>query len=480
MSFRATLVLGVIAAGLGLYVYLVEIRGEREREGAEAAAKRLLALEADQITALELPLDGGGRAKLVRRDEDGSHTWGLEAPVVFPADSNLVSRLLSTLSELESETVIENPPEDLAPFGLGEERKLVRVWSGGDEPTVLYLGGKTPVGYQLYVALGAESDELHTVAIGRVSALEPRLRDLRDRRLVTFKASEVKRLSVREYGGLVARVERVDAKSEPDAKGEGWRVVEPSELPADAERIQRLLLDLTFARATDFVDEPGALKEYGLETPELQLEIETAAGSERLQIGRVQDKGFVRVNDNDVIYETSDRILMNVPRSLFAYRYKGVLKLDLDLVRRIELEFPRDDASYAFVREDGSWVSEDTPARVKSLSVEDVLYAIEDLEATGIVEPAPDAAKLGLDPPRVRVRVFDVSGAELGWLELGDPKEDAMAARASASERVWRVSNNLGVDVPLSLEAFERNFLEQPAETAADPNGGAPAPGAAP
>ena len=86
-----------------------------------------------------------------------------------------------------------------------------------------------------------------------------------------------------------------------------------------------------------------------------------------------------------------------------------------------------------------------------------------DCTKTGIVEPAPDAAALGLDPPRVRVRVFDASGAELGWLELGDPMEHAMAARASASERVWRVSNDLGVDVPLSLEAFERNFLEQPA-----------------
>ena len=62
MSFRATIVLGVIAAGLGLYVYLVEVQGERSRQQAETEAKRLLSFEPEQITALELPLenDQGG------------------------------------------------------------------------------------------------------------------------------------------------------------------------------------------------------------------------------------------------------------------------------------------------------------------------------------------------------------------------------------------------------------------------------------
>ena len=206
-------------------------------------------------------------------------------------------------------------------------------------------------------------------------------------------------------------------------------------------------------------------------------------GSQSLQIGRVQDKGFVRVNGGEVIYQTSDRVLMNIPRSLFAYRYKRVLKLDADAVQRIELDFPREEASYAFVRENEEWVSEDAGVPVKSLSVEDVLYAIEDLNATGVVEPAPDLAALGLDPARVRVRALTTSGSELGWLELGDVRQDDVAARSSANDRVWLVSNNVGVDVPLSVEAFERNFLEQPAalaETAANPNAAATPRGSSP
>ncbi len=474
MSFRATIVLGVIAAGLGLYVYLVEVQGERSRQQVETEAKRLLSFEPEQITALELPLEGGGSAKLVAAGEGDSRTWSLETPLVFPADARFVSNLLSTLTRLESETVIEDAPEDLAPFGLGEGRRTVRVWTAEDEPTVLYLGGKVSVSYQLYLAREGESRRIYTVSRGQAASLEPRLGDLRDKRLVRFDVDDVKSLQVREYGSLVARVERSEAED-----GD-WRVVEPSEDRGDAERIRRALQDLTLARATDFIDQPGALAEYGLDAPELELSIETASGTQQLQISRVQDKGFVRVNDGEVIYQTSDRVLMNVPRSLFAYRYKQVLKLDADSVQRIELDFPREQASYAFVRENESWVSADAEAPVKSLSVEDVLYAIEDLSATGIEESAPDLAALGLDPPRVRVRALSAAGTELGGLELGDPREEDLAARSSASDRLWRVSNNVGIDVPLSVEAFERNFLQPPAETEADPNAGAPPPGATP
>ncbi len=478
MSFRATIVLGVIAAGLGLYVYLVELQGERSRQQAETEAKRLLSFESEQITALEVPLEGGGSAKLVAAGEGDSRAWSLETPVVFPADARFVSNLLSTLTRLEAETVIEDAPEDLAPFGLGEGRRSVRVWTGEDEPTVLHLGGEAPVGQQLYLARAEESERIYTVMQGQAAALEPRLRDLRDKRLVRFDVDDVKSLQVREYGSLVATVERTEPQAE--AEDGGWRVIEPSEDRGDAERIQRALQDLTLARATDFIDQPGALAEYGLDAPELELGIETASGTQQLQISRVQDKGFVRVDAGEVIYRTSDRVLMNVPRSLFAYRYKQVLKLDADSVRRIELDFPREQASYAFVRENESWVSEDAEAPVKSLSVEDVLYAIEDLTATGIEESAPDLAALGLDPPRVRVRALSASGTELGGLELGDPREEDLAARSSANDRLWRVSNNVGIDVPLSVEAFERNFLEQPAETAADPNAGTPPPVATP
>jgi hypothetical protein len=451
---RPTLVLVLIALGLGLYTYFGEIEGEQRRKDAEDAAKRLLAIQPDEVTALEVTTTDGDRARLVRSSPD--EAWQLETPVAFPADPGVVSDLLASLSRLAWESRLEDLGEDLAAFGLGEDRRSIRLWTGEDALAELYLGADTPIGSQIYVALAGDTERVLTVPKSQVTGIPPRLFDLRDKRLVRFEPDDVQRMQVLELGTQVVALERVE--SDPAE----WRLVAPTEDGGDAERIDRLLQDLVVARATDFVDSPGPLAEYGLDLPEIDIRLETADAAFRIQIGRVQDKAFLRVNDGDIVFETSDRLVMGVPRRPFAFRYKQVFDLDEDRVARIQIEFPREDASYGFVREEHEWKSEAAELEITSLSVADVLWAIEDLEATGIEEQSVIAAKIGLEPARVRVRAFDKNGEALGWLELGDPLKtgEAIAARSSQSDRIWRVQKEIGEDVPLGLEAFERNFLK--------------------
>ena len=49
MNVRTTAILALVAVALGVYVWLVEVRGAKEREEAEAAANRILELDADAI-----------------------------------------------------------------------------------------------------------------------------------------------------------------------------------------------------------------------------------------------------------------------------------------------------------------------------------------------------------------------------------------------------------------------------------------------
>ncbi|MGH7338999.1 MAG: DUF4340 domain-containing protein, partial [Candidatus Rokuibacteriota bacterium] len=105
--------------------------------------------------------------------------------------------------------------------------------------------------------------------------------------------------------------------------------------------------------------------------------------------------------------------------------------------------------------------------KVDSLKLEDVLYALRDLQATALVDGAPDLAKLGLEPPRVRVELSDEDGKSLGWVELGDQTDDGVAARSSAGNRVWRVNREIGQDVPLSLDSWNARFAKDAADAAA-------------
>ncbi|MFQ5514645.1 MAG: DUF4340 domain-containing protein [Myxococcota bacterium] len=451
MSFRGTLLLALIAATLGLYVYLVEIRGERERAEAEAEAKKILSFKPDEITVVELDTSDGGRARLVREGDAGP--WRLETPVAYAADQARVEELLETLTMLASESVIDEVPEDLGPFGLGVDAKSLRLHRGEALAGELLLGGPAPIGAARYVALAEPPERIFTASSSQVASLLPRLIDLRDKRIVQFELEQIHGLRVLEHGSAVAALERTEA-------GE-WKLVEPIEDRGDTERIERLLKDLVLGRAMGFVDDPGELSSYGLDPPEITLELETEGGPHAIALGRVQDKGYIRVDGKAPIFEVSDRIVMNAPRRVFAFRYKRVLELDADAVARLEIRFPRDEASYVLVREERRWKARDPELRLKPLSVEDLLWALDDLDATGVIDESRD--DLGLDPPRVRVRALDGDGTELGWLELGDPLgADALPARSSTSERIWKVSNELGKDVPLGLEAFEQNFVEPP------------------
>jgi hypothetical protein len=466
VNVRTTAILALVAVVLGVYVWLVEVRGAKEREEEAAAANRILGLDGDAITAMEVPLEGGGEARMVR-DADDPDRWTLESPVSYPADASVVSGIVSALTELEPKGTIDDPPEDLAPFGLAGESPAVRVFTGEDESRVLRIGEKAPVGALTYVRRDGD-ERVFTVEDWRMSSLRPRLVSLRDKRLLSYESGDVTEVKIWDRDQMIVRA-KASGSAEEEGPDRRWDLVEPIEDRGDARRFQRLLDDLHFLRATDFVDEPGDLAAYGLHRPEIAIELDSPGGREQIEMGRKLGKVYARTGRHGIVFEIADRALADVPRDLFAYRHKQVVELDEDRAARIELYFPRDLGEYGFVRQDNEWKAEQEGVSIGSLRIEDILYAVRDLEATGLEERSVDLAKLGLEPAGVRVTIEDGDGNELGWVEFGDPSvTEGLPARSSESDKVWRVENEVGKDVPLTLEAFRNNFLVEETPPAAE------------
>jgi len=277
-------------------------------------------------------------------------------------------------------------------------------------------------------------------------------------------------LRLREEGIQVVFVEREAPQAEEgENEGEqteaGWRVVEPVEDRGDASRIRRLLQDLSLARAAAFIDEPGDPASYGLDAPALEVELMAGEVGETVALGRADGKFWARRNGAGPVFEIQERTLDNVPRTIFAFRDKTVLEIDAEAVHQLELHFPRDGASYSFVRSDEGWRAADEGVEVDSFHPEDLLFTLASLEATGIEDGEADRAVLGLEPPLVRAVALDEAGGELGWLELGDPEPGrGMPAISSAGPRLWRVINDLGETVPLGDDVFSRVWLIQEPE----------------
>ncbi len=467
MTGRTTLALLVIALGLGAYIWFVEIGGEQRRAEQERVEKRILALESDAIQAVELPLDDDRRARIVRQGE----RWALEAPISFPADQGSVTSILNALEQLESREVFEDVSERLEQFGLGEEgRQRIEVWTGENGPVVLALGGESPIGAHRYVLVEDDPSRVYTIDRYRGDSLRPALDRLRESRISRLSGDEVTAVRVRERGRVVAVAERVPSRTaEADDAVLEWRVLEPVADRGDPVRIRRLIQDLSLARASGFVDEPDELSSYGLDPPELEVELVAGEESEQLAIGRGGSQVFARRADDDVVYEIHERTLEQVPRDSFAFRHKQVLSLDPAEVQQIEIHFPRGGDSHSFVRDEEGWRAVKEGVSIESERPENVVFSLEFVEATGIEAEGADRGALGLDPPSVRVVALDEKGTELGWLELGDPTPGlGMAAVSSEGERVWRVRNDLAEDIPVGAEAYENHWLTADEREAGD------------
>jgi len=465
VKLRGTLALVVAALALGLYVYFVEIRGEAAKEAADSAARTIFAVAPARVTGLSLDTSDGKLAVL-RRDEK---RWNLESPIAYPADADAVDRALHALEKLESTETLEARPADLEPFGLGKDRKTVEVRAMEEAVKTLYLGANTPVGGGRYVELSNDPNRIFAVSAGALTGLTPTLLELRDKRLLRIAEGGANELVVRSGGAIVVRAQRV---------GAAWSLIEPETAPGDAERIKRVIDDLSLARASGFEDEPQPREKYGLAKPVLEVDVRGPLFEEQVAFGKADGRTFAARANDPVILEANERVIASVPVTFFDYREKRVLTVDAEAVRGLEFTFPRENLSQKLKRDGQVWTSETPGLELKPVEVEDALYAIAALEATALEDTSPDRKQLGLEPPLAILRAFDEKGALLGEVSFGDPHPDeGLPALSSQSPLVWRVSNDIGRSVPLSPEAFTNLLVKSAAapETAPE-NASEPAP----
>jgi hypothetical protein len=436
-------------------VWWFEIRGAAKQAEAEAAARVIFTLEPAGATALELDLSDGVTARLARTAVSaGAPGWSLTAPVAYPADADSVERALGALEKISSTATIDVRPADLEAFGLGTSRKRVSVKAGDGEPRTLYLGGSTPIGGGRYVELANDPNRLFVVSAGSLSGLGPTLLELRDKRLLRVATSAVDELTVHARGVLVVHAKKSES---------GWTLISPENAPADAEKIRRVLDDLALARASAFEDTPEPREKYGLASPEVEVLVRAGDVEERLGLAQADGRTWLERAGDPVVLEANERVISNLPREFFDYREKRVLTLDVEQVRALEIAFPRDGTTQRLKREGETWKADQAGLELQPLKVEDLLYAISAVDATGLETASLDRAQVGLDPALAVVRAYDEKGALLGELAFGDPHpERGLPALSSQSPLVWRVTNDIGRELPLSPEAFT-NLLVKPA-----------------
>ncbi|HTF32543.1 MAG TPA: DUF4340 domain-containing protein [Myxococcota bacterium] len=478
MSPRVTLILFLLAASLGAFVYLYEIRGADQRKDAEAKAKRLFpGVEVSDIDGISLTTTEGKSAEVVR--EAGG--WRVQKPVVAPGDPVALDGMANALAELSSQTTIPDPQ---APdvYGLGDASRIVKFRAKGAEYE-LRIGKTAPVGSNTYAST-ADVKVVHTVPTYRATTFQKSLDDLREHRVLRFDRNSIDRIEVGWDGGAVV-LEKKDG---------AWRVTSPLEGPADDDTVDKLLSDASYLRADGFIDAPPSDDAMALAKPEVTLALSgkaPVAGQPpttfTLKLGRPlptnPKRRALRTGDGGV-YEIATERIAEFPRDVTAYRFKEVSRFSPTDANRIELTFRQDGGKppvvVALDRGEAGWTSKAeplVPGKAARLAAE-----LSHLRAAGIVSDHATEAELkqhGLAPPQVTVRVLGTKPASgqaplLADVQIGTSDAQGAAAKSSKSETLYRLGPELAEHIPGSLAAWREQFVSKETQKAASAAGSGP------
>jgi hypothetical protein len=219
-----------------------------------------------------IKLEAGERKVTFARPEG---TWKVTQPISADADHDALEGFFNALSRLRADELVTDKPtaEQLKSYGLDKPAARWRVING-DEPKLDLLVGAAAAGGRRYARLGDA---------GVVFLL--------DEKLAGQATAEYRPRAVWKENVDPAQVEavRFGYKNEPfELKKDGgdWKVVGKPDARVDAGTVSDTLSALRDLKLVRYVKDDGAeLKLYGLDPPELVLEVTTPSGKQVLHLG---------------------------------------------------------------------------------------------------------------------------------------------------------------------------------------------------
>ncbi|OFV90175.1 MAG: hypothetical protein A3J75_00450, partial [Acidobacteria bacterium RBG_16_68_9] len=396
MRFRTTLILAVLLAGLGAYLYFVEF----ERLAEEAKKKTLLEFKTEDVVAITLTYPD---RKIALKFTDGK--WRLVEPVHDLADETTVTNLLRAIAECEIKKTLEDVPSDLAPFGLDKPGAEIHVALTERELPVIKVGKTTPVGFSTYIQR-ADDPKVHLTSSAFHSGTDKQVKDLRDKQIVKFEDSDIRTIALHGVDHDILLV-KTDTS---------WSLEQPATYAADAATVRSFLSTLRSMRATDFAAEEAAdLAPFGLAQPRLTITLTPDKEDEqkRILVGSENDKKdlYVKVAARPTIYVVGSWVFRDLNKTANDFRDKTVVAFDPEAVTTVTVE-RGDGERFTLTRgENRVWALEGSETAPEESVVTRFLDDLKDLKAHEIAsDTAEDLAPYGLASPQLRVAVGGTDG----------------------------------------------------------------------
>ena len=380
---RSTVILLVVALGLGGYLYFVESERPVTDENAK---KKIFTYETDKITEVQVKSTSGTTA--LRKGADG--TWTIVQPVQAPADRNSVNDVITNVANLEEEREVDPNAADLKAYGLAAPAIDITFQVEGDkEAKRILIGDKTPSSSHVYAKLPA-TNRVFLVGTALHTAADRSTFDFRDKSALTFDQTKVQSLELASAAETI-RLEK---------SGDEWKIVKPIQAPADFVSVNGLIGQLQSAQMTALKDRPEDVKDlaqYGLDKPAVVASIGTGDSTVKLELGKDADAGAVWARDpaKATVFSINNGVAAEMRKKVSDLRRKEVFAFRPFNTTRFEIS--RGGETRAFERVKGTgenavdtWKQVSPSEKtVDASNLEGALLEFSNLRAESFVDRSP-------------------------------------------------------------------------------------------
>ncbi len=220
--------------------------------------------------------------------------------------------MLSTLSALNADRVVEEKASDRKQYGLDPAAVELDITGKGGVTKQLLLGDNTPAGGDVYAAL-ASDPRVFTIASYNKGSLAKGLNDLRDKSLLTLNADNVSRVELLKKGEDL----------EFDRTKDGWQILKPSSSPAESSPVNDLVRTLTTARMDlTATGASGAAAEFARATPFATAKLTGDAGVQTLEVRKNKDDYYAKSSAVEGTYKVDSTIGQALDKKIEDFRKK--------------------------------------------------------------------------------------------------------------------------------------------------------------
>ncbi|MDX2251132.1 MAG: DUF4340 domain-containing protein [Nitrospira sp.] len=436
----------IILAGLGGYLYLVELPARQQEVKQETEQKKLLLVPETAITGLIISTAQGP----IQLNRAQSGIWKITAPLQADADIREVQGLLRALVTGTVSRTVAEKSEALAPFGLDQPVTTVTVTAGAQQETIA-IGDSGPLSNTLYVLRGSDGKVLLTDLAPR-DFVNKSLLAFRRKELFQFVQNDVDRVRLTYPTTEIVIYNMAKDKPKP-----AWKIRYPIEAEADQTEVRSLMFRLEDLKALGIID-PGPERDAVAKTlsgPKVKVTLHTAAGDQTVRLYQPDPQSGEAIAETTAdapLYRVNPTIIKDLTKELFDLQDKrllGVTPADIAM-----LSVKARDKAYVLINQTGEWVLEDQPtAKLNQQAVDLFVSRVAALPAEErVTKLTAPLAPYGLLAPTAEFVATGKDGKMLGKLTLGNRVGNLVYATGEQLQGIFHVRPDLLTQIPSTTD----------------------------